>query len=158
MRPYRDQDTAWANNIVRVVHVEAPTDPLTEIARVVVKMGAVVLLAVSPIGAVVTLISGLLLALSGGLFGTIFKIIYFPIDGLIGTSSWLWLTFPILRPLLLPFSAVAVLSTAYVMLTPHESQFAKHFRLILCQEWPLSRMVVEVALEFPAEHGATVGE
>ena len=68
-----------------------------------------------------------------------FTALWLPMYGFLVGTSWLWLNAWPLRPvLLLPGVAVAVIGETYVSLAPEPERDAKHAKLSIAQEWPLS--------------------
>lgn len=118
----------------------APRDPFTILARLLM---AGISLLLTPFVLVAefltTLIGGCLLGLTFGLLAVLLTIIWLPFLGLLVGTSWLWLRAWYLRPLLLlPGVLLAIIADTYVALAPEPERDAKHAKLSIASEWPLS--------------------
>ncbi len=124
----------------QLARANRPTDIVTITAEFLVKglttvLGVVLL----PLEVLTTGLGGCLIALTFGVLYLLLSLIWLPVLGLLLGTSWLWLRAWYLRPvLLLPGVIIAVVADVFVMLAPEPERDAKHAKLCIAGEWPLS--------------------
>lgn len=123
-----------------LAHEFAPRDPFTILARFLMAGISLILMPLVLVAEfVTTLIGGCLLALTFGLLALVLTAIWLPFLALLMGTSWLWLRAWYLRPLLLlPGVLLAIVAETYVALAPEPERDAKHAKLSIASEWPLS--------------------
>ena len=122
--------------------VNSPTDFFTVLARLVVSRVTLVLAFVLwPLDSVLRLVGkGLVSVVLGMIVLMVLDLSWLPVWGTLVGTSWLWLNYPWLRPILiLPGMFLAILAHIYIMLAPDPHKNAKYPRL--AGEWPLSWML-----------------
>ena len=120
-----------------------PGDILTKTAILLVKVGTGVLMILTPLEIVTTSLGGCLIALTFGVFALVLSLIWWPFFMFLLGTSWLWLHFWYLRPILLvPGVLVAIVADLYIMLAPEPERAAKIAKLSIAGEWPLSWYVI----------------
>lgn len=124
---------------IRLAHAHAPADFLTKAAMLGTKVATGALVVLLPIQIVTTAVGGCLIGLTFGILTFVLTLIWWPFFGFLVGSSRLWLWAWYLRPiLLLPGVIIATIADLYVMLAPEPEREAKHAKLSITSEWPLS--------------------
>ena len=124
---------------VTFARMHGPTDFLTMVARIAVgRVTWLLTLALTPFDVVLRFIGKGLVSVVVGFFVLMFlDLVWLMVWGLLAGSSWLWLTYPWLRfVLILPGIPLAIIAHMFIMLAPDPHKNARYFRV--AGEWPLT--------------------
>ena len=124
---------------VSFARANGPVDFFTLVVRLVVsRVTAVLTLALSPADKVLRLVGkGLTAVVLGMMLLLIIHGLWFLFWGPLMASSWLWLRYNWVRPLLLlPGIPLAIMSHIFLMLVPDHQKNSKY--TLMAREWPLS--------------------
>ena len=122
----------------------APTDIFTKIAILLVKGITAIFIILLPLQIITTAVGGCLIALTFGILLLVLSLIWLPFAALLLGTSWLWLhawyTCPIL---LIPGVLIAIVADLFIMLAPEPEREAKHAKLCIASDWPLSWYLIK---------------
>lgn len=130
-----------------------PNDPLTKAAWVIQK---IFIFPTMPLLLIAIIVKNLLGLLAGCTFGLLLlplSLIWLPFFGYALGTSWLWIKFPILRPILLiPSVLINTIGVTYVAFIPDMGEpFQKALKGALCDSWPYSWHIHQLSKELYTE-------
>ena len=137
-----------------------PTDFLTILTRLVVnRVIRVLVFVLAPVDMLVQWTGQIFLAIFAAIPLILLLILtgfWFPIWGFLVGTSWLWLKYAWLRPILLvPGLLGALVATVFLMLVPDPKKEPEYITLI--QEWPLSWQIYRPSEDYYDSDWSRVG-
>lgn len=134
---------------IRVAHSNMPSDFVTKLALILVKVITATFVIFLPIQLIMSGVGGCLAGLTFGLFMIVLNILWLPFNSILLGTSWLWLHAWYLRPVLLfPGVLIAAVADLCLMILPGPSDSSRHARLSIIEEWPLSWYLLRPPSEY----------